>query len=134
MISRWKKISSLIFEIRDLEIFIRDSKSRDYFIISRFFSHLEIYLENTISRLQFYLEINFQIRSEKFHYSRFFLVSRFKISRFFSDLEINLENRSRDVNLEIRNLIIKKLGLSRDRIPCLESLDLEIKKNLEINI
>ena len=113
-LKKWKKISRLIFEIRDLVIFIRDSKSRepfrdfesrDLFLISRleisgFFSHLEINLEKPFSRLPLYLEINFPFRSEIFHYLEISYKSRdFKISRLFNNCEINLENPSRDAKI-----------------------------------
>ena len=114
----------MIFEIRDLEIFIRDSKSReplrdfesrDPFLISRleisrFFSHLEINLEKPFSRLPLYLEINFPFRSEKFHYSRsLFLIPRLEISRFLYHLEINLEKPSRDAKSLYRKSRHKKI-------------------------
>jgi hypothetical protein len=60
------KISRTLFEISSLEIILIISRLE----ISRFFSHLEINLEKPFSRLPLYLEINFPLRSEKFHYSR----------------------------------------------------------------
>ena len=143
-ISRWKKISRFIFEIRYLEIYIRDLKSRETyprFNVSRFFFHLkiqnlEIFLssreETRICNLEiakFNLEINFEIR-----------VAKIDFSRIFSNLEIrNLEiflisrEETRICNLEMRNfeiinLAIKKLGLSRYLIQHLEISNLEMKK------
>ena len=88
-----------------------------------------INLENAISRLQFYLEINFEIRVAKIDFSK-------KIFHLeIHNLEILFQSRekSRKTYLEMRtfeiiNLARKKLGLSHDRIQHLEISNLDMKK------
>ena len=107
----------MIFEIRDLEIFIRDSKSREpssRFRVSRslfkletwnleIFSHLEINLEKPFSRLPLYLEINFPFRSEIFHYSRFLI----NLETWNLEIIQQLRDKSRKTVSRCKNLGLK---------------------------
>jgi hypothetical protein len=91
------KISRTLFEISSLEIILIISRLE----ISRFLSHLEINLEKPFSRLPLYLEINFPLRSEKFHYSRSYF---------------DHETRNLEINLVFENVYPNSRCKSRDRI------------------